>query len=313
MTIVTLIVIVCIMRSIEGVVSCGRTLHREQMHKQADKLDWLIKPELIPENIVVNPNFIDSKDPYWCLAGWMKKRFGEWAAMTHGQLALREAFEKHGLANEDRVIAREKFLPRFAEEAYEPGLTATAEIHQVIPELATREHIPREAWPSIASSARVFGSIIARDGTHVQALIRRYLWVDPYIPNTGLDASKLKLDATTGITTVTDIEYILEIAKKLIDEYIPTAERKANVCIALQAPSPKGKEHGTFFDATWEAYGYVTDKSIYPNLDAFTVSDEAPPDDDLEASFWRMIKEKADYRAREEQLLKYLREAKLLK
>lgn len=257
----------------------ARELHRHQLANGAGRPEWLESPDLVPESatayVVPEPKNLNER--FYNVSAWMINSLTEWVVATHSQLDISGVFKKHSLDMEDRVHVLNRFKHDGKVRAsYVPGFQAMAQIFSVIPEVATRDSGSDADYGEIASRARLFGESIARDGSMVQIVARKYL----INSKTYLDSSKLKLDEETGITTVTPIEQIVHEAREASKHEFPPED---GVCVAMQAKI-NGPSSPTVFEASWDALTDFGQRLIYPNIaeqELAKVPKQAAPDPNL--------------------------------
>lgn len=239
-----------------------RDLRREEMERFAGDIAWLQDPTLIPETAVAIRD--PSASPYLHLSDWMIRQLAGWSAEAHKKLSYGEVFDRYDLTGTERVRIRE-VIQKQAAFAFAPGLNAINEIHSVVPHVATREGVDRKDWGEIARRARLFGTILAKQPTHTQALARTYL-KDAFqsLNYNEINPRYFRLDDDTGITTVTPIDKLLATAQQANNAYF-VAEDHAGICVALQVKSP-ALDNRTVFDAAWDAFSDATERLIYPGL-----------------------------------------------
>lgn len=252
----------------QSVISARRDFRREELQRFGSELSWLTDHSLIPEGAADYYGNIDPglTDAYFGLGEWMVDQFARWSVEGHARLSLAETFVRHELTNEERVSVRESIRGE-SHRAYSPGIHAMAEIHAVVPLVASREGIDDPAeWARIAYNARRFGAQFARDGTEVQALVRHYLdgRITPDFHLVQYDPAKLVLDQANGLETVTPMDTILVAARELAEEN----ERRikpVGSCIALQVAS-EGLGKRSVYDLAWDAFGSACARLIYPKI-----------------------------------------------
>jgi hypothetical protein len=272
----------------EAVKNAKRSLHREEMNRFGSEVDWIQDPSIVSEEVLGDlADSTNLPERFYGLACWTIGQLAGWSGVGHSRLSWGETFEKYQLSNPDRVLVRETFQ-KHPGIAYAPGMLAMSEIFAAVPVVATRDGIGREGWGTIASKASVFGGQIARDDTDVQYLVRNYLHTQKERPTLGinlyvLDVAKLKLDEATGITSVTPINDLLGESRKLISKmFTPSID----ACVALQAKSPCPNERN-MFDATWSAFGSISDRIIYPYVELPT---EIPAQADTDTDYKTTLK-----------------------
>lgn len=268
------------------------------MSVHGSEIEWLMNPELIPREIVSDPEY--SSNPFVRTSAWMVESIAQWAEKTHGDLSYQEVFEKYDLPNGARVQVRSG-LSAQAFQMYSPGFLAMAEIFGAIPDLAMQQGKNDPAqWLQLADSSRAFGAAIAKDGTRLQATIRGVLGLRPAMASQpGLP--NLVLDEATGLTTRLPLQDIITGITKLLNEVDPASNTR-RTCTALQAKIPElgGK---SMFDAAWDSYLKFAERVLY-TLPVEKVTDFrcAPFNDMDEVMTFARTHVKHDYEPREHEL-----------
>ncbi len=271
-----------------------RDLRREEMARFGGRIAWLQDPSLIPEAATRHMDHIAvaKGDGYFGLGMWMADQLSAWSGEVHGGLDFGATFEKRQLPNNERVAVRDA-IREAAKPSYGTGIMAMSEIFGVVPPVASREGVtdPKD-WSKIASQARNFGRALSFDGSNALAYVRAYLNPgDHVVARTGtphVDPSLMRLDEELGITTVTDLEAMMAVAKEVANADMVN-EGHAGTCVAPQAV-PLGDEHGSMYDLVWDAYGFAIDRYVYPfhKPAEADMAGPAGPDNDLGFSF-RMV------------------------
>lgn len=254
----------------------AREIHRQQLSTGEGRPEWLESPELIPEAatayVLSEPKNLNER--FYNVSAWMINSLTEWAAAAHSHIDMPGVFKKHQLGIEDRIHVLNRLKNEDEVKAsYIPGFQAMAQVFSVIPEVASRDAGQDADYGEIAAKARFFGESIARDGTMVQIVARKYL----INSKTYFDASKFKLDEETGITTVTPIEQIVDEAREASRREFPPVD---GVCVAMQAKI-NGPSSPTVFEASWDAMTSVGQRLVYPNIgdhELAKVPKQAAPD-----------------------------------
>lgn len=262
------------------------------MDRFGDELAWITNPDSVGIEDLGDVTGTTLPEQCFYLAEWMVNNIAQWTARTQSKINWAAIFGKYNPPIDYRVAIRDKARIKGA-NVYSPGILAMSEMVAVTPYIAARDGAPKAAWEEIAAESRKFGAAISRDGTDFQLLIRKYLHSDEKSERVPalefLDPAKLKMDAETGLTTVTPLETMMAITRARFNKRRNPADdpHSSGVCVALQAKAPTTCEHArTMFDATWLAYTSIAARLIFPNfeVDPKTVPAQEEPDKNFEAA-----------------------------
>ncbi|NML43201.1 hypothetical protein HHL11_05525 [Ramlibacter sp. G-1-2-2] len=263
-------------------IRARRALLRQQSELMAARLPWLAEPARIPAHAVdASVPADDVRLATFSLAGWMLIEIVQAAEQVQPALGWQAAIGKLPLAPELQASVVRAVLRPAARHA--PGLFAIAEILAVVPQLAARAGLPRERWGDTARQARLFGAMLARDGTAVQVLLRHYLGRVDAGGLRSLDPARLRLDAQAGIATVTPLADLLAAARKSAARH---NEVPPFVCVALQVSAPGA---ANLFDAVWNSFAAAAERLVFPRfLAAAGIPPEAAPDSEYAEALERL-------------------------
>ncbi len=252
----------------DAAIRARRALLRRQMGLIANALPWLTDSRAIPDEAFGSAALKgDLAEPCYHLYVWMVAEIVAAAHRVRDDLHWEEAMQRHGVPSDLQPSVRRAVLE--VATRYAPGISAIADIVMVTPAVAVRHGLPMSEWEQAALRAEEFAARFSVDGTHVQVLIRTYLQrkaPEPHAPLRSLDAGRLRLDATTGITSVTPIDDLVDAAKTAVHRHIG---RPRGVCVAMQANVPRadGPEAVTFYTAVWRSFVAAAARRVFPTLD----------------------------------------------
>jgi hypothetical protein len=259
-----------------------RALLRQQTELLGQDLPWLSVPNRIPDEAIGPAG--ESRDiPYQCfaLATWMLVEVVRAAMGVQDRLSWAATLDRHKVPLVLQSRVRRAVLEPTSRHA--PGLFAMSEIVAVVPAVAMRESVPPSGWGAIAQRAEKFAARISRDGSDLHVLIRNYLRRPPGSTDgrRELDPTLLRVDAETGVTSVTPIHMLISTAKTAIAQRIGPA---SGVCAALLAKAPAcpyaAAAPTTMYGALWSAYAAAADRLIFQRADLrrMEIPGQAEPD-----------------------------------
>lgn len=265
-------------------VRARRALLRQQTELLGPQLPWLAVPARIPPHAVdasVGPQ--DVRLAAFSLAAWMLIELVQAAGRINHALDWGVVMDRHGVAPRQRESLSLAVLSPLSRHA--PGLFAIAEILSVLPAVAERAQVPRAHWSALARRSEAFGAQLARDGTGVQVLVRSYLGRSEGGLRC-LDPARLRIDAATGLATVTPIGDLLAAARDAARHYQGPAH---GVCVALQAAAP-GAGGASMFGAIWASFADAAARLVFPRFDpqACAIPPQAAPDPDCAQALERL-------------------------
>ena len=262
-------------------IDARRALLRQQTQLVGEELPWLVDPDRVPADAIGSS--ADLSEQYFQLAVWIVTEVVQAARRVEPKLGWEDVLSRHRVTDdlETRVV-RAVLDPA---TQYAPGILAVAEIVAAVPDVASRDAVPRRNWARVAMDAEALGAKLSCDGTDVQVLVRDYLRKPPHAtanPNLRvLDAALLCTDDSGQLTTVTPIDALVSAAKTAAAAHIRPPR---GMCVAMQAKAPGALATAgastTMYGAIWSSYAAAAARLIFPRVDTAHTPVAPRPDPD---------------------------------